>query len=251
MKQQSTFLFFIRCQFEHSRELIAMAKMFLFIIVFFTFSNLHAQEKKQDSVVIKDIYGLRVGLDLYNPIRSIINSDRKSVELVADYRINKKFYAAAEIGYLDNLREEDTFNFSTKGQYIKLGVNYNAYKNWLNMDNEIYLGTRYGFSTFSQTLENYTVTSDVALPETSTTEPQKFSGLNANWIEILVGMKVEVYENIFLGFSLSAKKMLFAKEPKNFKNLYVPGFDRVFLNDSGFGFNYTISYRLPLFKKEK
>ncbi len=118
------------------------------------------------------------------------------------------------------------------------------------MDNEIYIGTRYAFSTFSQTLENYTVTSDVALPETSNTNAQKFTGLNASWVEFVLGIKAEVYANIFLGFSLNAKKMIATKEPENFKNLYVPGFDRVFLNDSGFGFNYTISYRLPLYKKE-
>jgi hypothetical protein len=119
------------------------------------------------------------------------------------------------------------------------------------MSNEIYIGTRYGFSTFSQTLENYTVISANELPETGSDISQKFSGLNANWIEFLIGIKTEIYHNVFLGFSFSGKKMLFTKEPENFKNLYVPGFDRVFLNDSGFGFNYTISYRIPLFKKEK
>ncbi len=222
-----------------------------FISLLLITASLFSQETKKDSIVIKDIYGLRVGLDLSNPIRTFFDSDRKAIELVADYRLNKKFYAATEIGFLDNFRAEDNFDFSTKGQYIKLGVNYNTYKNWLNMDNEIYIGTRYAFSTFSQTLESYTVTSDITLPETSNTNAQKFSGLNANWIEFVLGLKTEVFSNIFLGFSLSAKKMIATKEPKNFKNLYVPGFDRVFLNDSGFGFNYTISYRLPLFKKEQ
>ncbi len=231
MKLQSIYLFFISS----------------FLIVFCSFS----QETKKDTVNYKDIYGLRIGLDLSNPIRTLIDSDRKSIEIVADYRINKKFYAAAEVGFLDNFREEDNFDFTTNGQYLKLGINYNTYKNWLNMSNEIYLGSRYGFSTFSQTLENYTVISANELPETGSDISQKFSGLNANWIEFLIGIKTEIYHNIFLGFSFSGKKMLFTKEPENFKNLYVPGFDRVFLNDSGFGFNYTISYRIPLFKKEK
>ncbi|MCF6350006.1 MAG: DUF6048 family protein [Flavobacteriaceae bacterium] len=221
-----------------------------FISIFFISIPLFSQEVKKDTVIIKDIYGLRIGVDISNPIKTLFNSDRKAYEIVADYRLNKKLYAAAEIGYLDNLRAEDNFEFTTKGQYIRLGVNYNTYKNWLNMDNEIYIGTRYGFSTFSQTLENYTITSDITLPEIANTNAQKFTGLNANWVEFIIGIKVEVYANIFLGFSLSTRKMISTKEPKNFKNLYVPGFDRVFLNDSSFGFNYTISYRLPLYKKE-
>ncbi len=231
MKLQSTYLFFISS----------------FLIVFSSFS----QETKKDTVNYKDIYGLRIGLDLSNPIRTLIDSDRKSIEIVADYRINKKFFAAVEIGFLDNFREEDNFEFTTNGQYLKLGFNYNTYKNWLNMSNEIYIGSRYGFSTFSQTLESFTIISANELPGTGSNIAQEHSGLNANWIEFVGGIKTEIYSNIFLGFSFSLKKMLFTKEPNNFKNLYVPGFDRVFLNNSGFGFNYTISYRIPLFKKDK
>ena len=231
MKKQSIYLFFISL-----------------FVGGFVFSQ---EETAKDTLVFKDIYGLRIGLDLSNPIRSIIDSNRKSIEIVADYRIQKKWYAATEIGYLDNLREEDNFDFSTKGQYIKLGANYNTYNNWLNMDNEVYLGTRYGFSTFSQTIENYTIFNDISVPETTNNTTQEFTGLNASWVEFMIGIKAEVFENIYLGFSFSGKKMISTKEPKNFKNLYVPGFDRVFLNDSGFGFSYTISYRIPFNKVKK
>ena len=37
--------------------------------------------------------------------------------------------------------------------------------------------------------------------------------------------------------------------PDNFKSLYVPGFNRVFETETGFGFNYTISYIIPFFNK--
>ena len=45
--------------------------------------------------------------------------------------------------------------------------------------------------------------------------------------------------------------MINNKHPENFQNFVVPGFDRVYLNNGGFGFNYTVSYRLPLYKKNK
>jgi hypothetical protein len=225
--------------------------IFLYFISLFTIFYTFSQEVKKDTIILKETYGLRVGIDLFNPVATIIDSDRKGLELVADYRLNHNFYAASEVGFIDNFSDEDNFDFQTKGQYIKLGVNYNTYQNWLNMDNEIFLGFRYGLSTFSQTLNNFTINSDIILPQQSNTESQKFSSLNANWAELLIGMKVEVYSNIFLGFSFSTKKMLATKEPDNFKNLFVPGFNRVFLNDAGFGFNYTISYRLPLYKKDK
>ena len=227
-----------------------MYRIVLLTALFFSIFSF-SQEIKKDSTIIKDIYGVRFGVDVSNPIRTIFNSSRKSIEVVGDYRINRKIYAAAEIGFLDNNTEEDYINFTTTGQYIKLGANYNLYSNWLDMENEVYAGLRYGFSTFSQTLHNYTVFSDIALPELTNNEEIAYDGLNASWAELVFGMKVEVYDNIFLGASFSFKQMINNKHPENFQNFVVPGFDRVYLNNGGFGFNYTVSYRLPLYKKNK
>ena len=104
---------------------------------------------QQNDTLIKNKYGLRVGVDLFNPVNTFFNEERKGLELVGDYRITKKLYIAAELGYLENTTDEDFINFTTNGSYIKAGVDYNAYENWLDMENAIYVGFRYGYSTFS------------------------------------------------------------------------------------------------------
>lgn len=210
-------------------------------------------ETQQQDTIIKNKYGLRVGIDLFNPINAFINDERIGLELVGDYRASKKFYIAAELGYMENTSDEDFFNFTTNGSYLKAGFNYNAYSNWLDMENEIYVGMRYGFSTFSQTLNSYTINNDPFLDDfpLSSENSQKYDNLNAHWAEFVLGIKAELFNNLFLGFSFSGKKMITTKEPDNFKSLFVPGFNRVFLNNSGFGFNYTLSYLIPLYKKEK
>ena len=43
--------------------------------------------------------------------------------------------------------------------------------------------------------------------------------------------------------------MISIKDPVNFKTHYAPGFNRVYLSNTGFGFNYTISYLIPFRKK--
>jgi hypothetical protein len=48
-------------------------------------------------------------------------------------------------------------NFTTKGSYLKVGFDYNAYENWLDMENVISIGMRYGFSTFSQELNSFKI----------------------------------------------------------------------------------------------
>ena len=208
-----------------------------------------SQEKEIDTVKYKDRYGLRVGIDLYNPINTFFNDERKGLELVGDYRISKRFFLAAELGYLENTDYEDFFDFTTNGSYIKVGADFNAYKNWIGMENIIVVGLRYSFSTFNQTVNQYTVNAAPFLPEKNITDSTKYDNLNAQWAEFVLGMKVEVLHNVFLGFSFRGNVLISSKQPDNFKNLFIPGFNKVYLNDNGFSFNYTISYLIPLYRK--
>ena len=117
------------------------------------------------------------------------------------------------------------------------------------MENMIVTGLRYGFSTFNTTLNEYTVNSDPFLPERTEDEPIDYDNLNASWAELVLGIKVEVFHNVFLGFSFRGNVKISSTEPENFRNLYVPGFERVYVNDYGFSFNYTISYLIPFYRK--
>lgn len=223
----------------------------LFFISFLVSATTTAQQKA-DTVKTKESYGLRVGVDLIKPVISFLEEGAKGLELVGDVRVLNNYYAAVELGYEDKTNKEDYINFTTKGSYIKAGVNYNAYKNWVGMTNEIYVGARYGFSLFNQTLNSYTpnVKGTYFIPVEMQPNTE-FKDLSAHWAELVFGMKAETLKNLYLGFSFSFKKMISTKEPENFKNLYVPGFNKVNLNDTGFGMNYTLSYLIPIVKKEK
>lgn len=221
----------------------------------------NAQEVKEitnDTIVYKKNYGLRIGADISKPIIASQDKDFSGFELVADYRLKKNLYLAGEIGFIEKASEEDNYNFTTKGSYITAGFNINAFKNWLEMDNELYYGLRYGFSTFSQTLNNYTVfqsgsstgTISSAYFEPRTENPnEEFTGLTAHWLSMVVGMKVETFKNLYLGLSMNISKLIGTADPNNFKTLYIPGFNKVYATNSSVSFNYTISYRIPLFKK--
>jgi len=222
------------------------------LIHFSANSQEQRQEKEQDSVKTKINYAIRVGVDISKPIKSFLDEDSKGLELTGDMRIINNYFAAVELGFEDVLKTEDYLSFTTKGSYIKLGINYNAYDNWIGMNNQIYVGARYAFSLFEQTLNSYTPNVDGTYFIPTTVEAgTNFKDLNAHWLEFLFGMKVETFKNLFLGAQFSVKKMISTKEPENFKNLYIPGFNRVFSNDLGIGFNYTISYNLPIFNTYK
>lgn len=214
------------------------------------------KESKKDTIVYKTGYGLRVGLDISKPALGIVNKSYSGLELVGDYRISKNWYIAAELGHEEEITFEDFITASVKGNYIKLGANYNVYKNWLDMNNEIYVGARYGLSVFEQTLNSYTTnTSDASsnfptyFNSRTVTPNTTESGLNAHWLELQVGIKAETFKNLFLGFSASYKLGISVQDQTDFVTLYAPGFNRVFASKTGFGFNYTISYLIPFVKK--
>jgi hypothetical protein len=208
---------------------------------------------KTDSIPVKaDRYGIRVGLDLYKVTRALYDKDYKGLELVGDYRLTKRYFLAAELGNENKTTADDRVNFTTKGSYLKAGFDYNAYENWLDMENIISIGLRYGFSTFNQQLNNYRIYN--ANPYFQDTpiinSGQKFNGLSASWIEVVAGIKAKVFNNVFMGFSLRLNRLVTNKEPENFSNLYIPGFNRTYDGSFGVGFNYTVTYFVPIYNKK-
>lgn len=198
----------------------------------------------------KERYGLRVGVDLFKLTRSFYDKDYQGLEVVGDYRLTRKHYIAAEIGNENKTVDDEQLNFTTKGSYVKIGFDYNGYENWLNMENQIYIGLRYGFSTFNQTLNSYSVynTNQYFGENEVILSDEKFDGLSAQWLEVVAGMKAEVFNNVFVGFSFRVNRLFGQKQPNNFENLYIPGFNRTYNGDFGVGFNYTVSYFIPLYK---
>ncbi|MCV9926892.1 DUF6048 family protein [Flavobacterium sp. LS1R49] len=210
-------------------------------------------EVKKDSIPVKtDRYGVRFGVDLYKLTRGFYDKDYKGIEIVGDYRLSKKYYLAAEIGTEDKTTDDDRLNSTAKGSYIKAGFDYNLYQNWLDMENIISVGMRYGFSTFSQQLNTYKIYN--ANPYWGEVPPvvsgEKFSGLSASWLEVNAAVKAKVFNNIFIGFGVQLKTLISNKKPDNFDNLYIPGFNRTYNGNFGIGFNYTVSYFIPIYKKK-
>ncbi len=213
---------------------------------------LFAQETTAlDTIDQRVKYGIRVGTDISKLARSFFQDDYDGFEIMGDYRVYDNFYAAAEIGTESLPFSEDNIRVVSIGQYAKVGVDYNAYENWTGMENMIFAGLRYGFSTFTQELHEYTIynTSQFFGPDVRD-EMIENSGLNASWIELIGGLKVEILNNLYLSANVQIKRRLFQKTPNNFDNLTIPGFNRTY-DDSNFGvgYGYGISYLIPIYKK--
>lgn len=237
-------------------------QIYLFIISIWLSTNMLVSQTElnlSDSLVIKDklltINKLSLGVDLFKPIKSSSDGDNLNYEIVGDLQLTENLYLAGEYGIVDRIIEDENINFNSSGSFLRIGFNYNMFENWVGMDNSIYLGLRYATSNFSNKIINYTVRnqdsyfSNLVENDFQTIE---YSDLSGNWIEIVAGLKVETFKNVYLGFSLRLNKLLSDSEPDNFDTLFIPGFNKVTdENTFGSGFNYTLTYSIPLRKKKK
>jgi hypothetical protein len=203
---------------------------------------------------ILNINKIRLGIDIFKPIKSSSDGENLNYEIVGDLQITENLYLAAEYGLTDRLIEDENINFNSNGSFLRFGFDYNMFKNWVGMDNSIFLGLRYGSSNFSNKIESYNVrNSDAYFSNFVDNNYQTIdhSNLTGNWLEIVAGVKVETFNNVYLGFSLRLNKLLSTQKPENFDNLYIPGFNKVTDDNTfGSGFNYTLTYSIPLRKKK-
>lgn len=228
-----------------------MKKNLLYIFIFsFFFCGF-----SQNSTENLNRYGLRVGADVSKLARSFIDKDYFGLELVADYRWKYNTYFAGEIGKEYKKTITDYFSYTTDGQYIKLGADHNTYGNWYGMENMIFIGGRYGFANFSQTLNEYQIRNLNRYwqenPQGNSPEIlKKYSGRTAHWLEFLVGMKAEVLQNLYLGVSVRFSRMIYHTQ-NEFPNYWISGVGRVWESSNfGINYNYTITYLIPFYKKK-
>ena len=235
------------------RSIFIINLMLLMVLPLTSFAQENQDNKLNDTIVVKQKYGLRLGGDVGKLARTLIDDDYKGFEISGDYRLTQKLYLAGELGTEQRTLRNDYLDVTAKGSYFKAGIDYNMYTNWLDMENLIYTGLRVGASTFSQNLNSYTVyTTDQYYPPFTSSDLQEFKGLSAIWLELAIGIKAEVLTNLFVGINVQLKGLISEDQPTNFENLYIPGFNRTF--DSGrfgFGFGYNVSYLIPIFKKNK
>jgi len=215
------------------------------------------QAQVQDTIVNStkrrnDTYGLRVGLDLKKITQTVFDDYYRGFEIVGDYRLTKKLYLAAELGTEEKSIVDNSTSTTTSGGYLKAGVDINVHKNLIGMRNLIFVGFRYGFTTFSQKLDRFSIAAENSFfPSQQIPGSFDQKGLTAHWIEFLAGLKVEVLDNLFLGFSVSVQNKIIENKPEGFDNLYIPGFGTTNdFSDFSAGFNYFISYYIPLYKKK-
>ena len=189
---------------------------------------------------INEMKGIRIGIDVSKFLLPFIyHHERMGFEATADKHIKGNFFATVETGWLNvDLNHED-FYYRQNGMYGKLGTDYNLLKSRRPYSNDIvYAGVRYGLSVFNHQASRVFIPGHFwdnavgAIPKNT---------MQAQWIELLLGVKAEVLKNLYTGMTFRIKFIVVSPKDEYSTPYMIPGFGN---GNSGFalGINYYVSY---------
>ncbi len=189
-----------------------------------------------------------VGVNLWDPIMRALGQKYGLIGFWGEFSIHNWFKPYAEIGFgmADSTPKDKNYTYkSSMAPYMKFGLNYNFLYN-SNPDYTVYLGLRYGISHFSYEVTNVSLNQGY-WDETQTINIPKQTA-TVGYAEFLVGLKVMIAKNFYLGWELKAHTLLHKGSHKNGDPWYIPGYGT---DPSLFTGSFSLSYRLPLAKKSE
>ncbi len=199
--------------------------------------------------------GTYLGVDIAGVLGSMLGGDTKSIEVQADVNLKNRYFPVLEVGYAEiEAESEHGTLYNSKAPYFRLGLNYKAkYRN--RSENHIYLGARYAFSIFNYDVESMEMYDPIwgghLDPNLSDdiwggSVPFSLKGVSssAHWLELVVGIRAEIWKDFLMGWSVRYKQRLSVKEGDMSSPAYIPGFGENKKNT--FGITYSLIYKLPL-----
>lgn len=221
-----------------------------FIISLFCLSSIYnvsaqVSKQKKDTVLKAALRGLRLDIDLV-PVASnfIYKGARFGYEAGLYADLKHKYFPAVEIGFAGaDKTSTGGVTFNTTGMYGRVGVDFNLIKqkkDKLPSNNMFFAGARIGFSPYSYNYKNIQVQNNYWGSAIS----ENFENINVTkvWFEVLAGIRVEVLQNIYMGWTVRNKKLIGQDVTGEFQPWYIPGFGLKGEGNS-WGVNYIIGYK--------
>jgi hypothetical protein len=183
--------------------------------------------------------GLRIGYDVYGGAWSALDKSFDGFEASADVDFYR-YYLTVDIGNWKRNFTGDVDQYSNNGNYMRAGVDVNFLKRDPER-NMFFIGARYGWGTFSETLVR---TADDPVWGLNT---ETFTNTNsrASWFEVTTGLRVKMYKFFWMGYTIRYKFGLTTSGINALAPYDVPGFGST-NKASTWGFNYLLLIRVPV-----
>ena len=218
-------------------------------------------QKKTDVTEIDTIpfyNGTYVGVDLYGIGSKLLGGDFMSSEVSIAVNLKNKFIPTVEFGMggTDTWSETGIHYKSKAAPFFRIGVDYNTMAKKKEKNSYLYAGIRYAFSSFKYDVSTLPADDpiwgdNIGNPSLGDdywggSIPFNHPGMKASvqWLEIVLGVKVRIYKNFNMGWSVRMKYKTSASTGEYGDPWYVPGYGKYKSNNMGI--TYSLIYKLPL-----
>ena len=188
--------------------------------------------------------GIMVGVDVFGFLNQALGSDTRTTEISVEANLQNRFFPVAEFGYgsMDTTGEETDIHYQTSAPFFRLGLNYNVFYQKPKLPGYLTVGLRYGFSSFEYDVQSPNLTD----PNWNHTQvPVDYTGIKSkvSWLEAVVGLRANVYQNFYLGLNVRYRSRLNMTKNEHSEPYYIPGYGRG--KPTCIGITYSIIYKLP------
>lgn len=215
-----------------------------FLCVSLIFGSSLSSYAQADSTI--RVGGITIGIDVSRFFVQIWNPIRGNYEVSLGGDIGKKFSLNGEAGILTTNFDEETYHYESGGTYFRFGFQYNILKRKPNDDNSIFLGLLYGLSLYEHKADQITINDGYWGSGSGSIPLTKLTG---NWAEFKGGMRVEVFRNWYLGWSIRLRIYLFGQEDPVMTPYIIPGFGKADKTLT-IGMSYSVFFKIPYGKKK-
>jgi hypothetical protein len=198
----------------------------------------------QDTISFPLRFG--VGTALHLPLSRLAGVYPQGAEINGFYDINERIALAADGGFSRFLHEEYNYRYENNGFYFRAGIDYNLL-NPVQAAGRYFAGLslRYGISFYNHLLpeinyRNYWGDYSTAAPGESNT---------GHFLEVSPGIRAEIFSNVFIGWSVNMRFLLWSSAGSDLRAVDIPGFGNGSKVVSR-GINYFISFRIPYRTKQ-
>lgn len=190
--------------------------------------------------------GVRIGTDVLSIIQNLAKDDFTEYNFSVDVDFYRYFFNI-EYGQLKQgfMTDGDNAVYSVDGRYFRFGPEINFLKKDPDK-NALFLGFRYAFSNFSDELD-FTIDNEFF---GSSDKMLQNSDLRASWLEIVAGLKVKMWKNLWFGYTARFKFGVTNFEKNELIPHLVPGYGLA-EETVAWDFNYWIAFRIPVRKESE
>lgn len=193
------------------------------------------------------LHSASVGVNIWDPVMRLFGQKYGLISFSVHANLHNRYIPSLEVGLGQAKNTPSGMNFtysSPMSVYFKLGADYNFLYN-SNPDYQFYAGLRYGFSPFSYSIKDISISDGYWDTTTHPVIPSQHA--TVGWVEFRLGLKVKLAGPVSAGWSFIYHGVLHQSHPRYGDPWYIPGYGT--RNGSITG-AFTIYYTLPLNSKK-